>query len=87
MTDFMITLWPSDGCYHVERDGEELPGAYAEFEPALTYAKSIATGDVEIGLTFSEHKYVRGARGGWKRQRVEWIERPPGGPAKKRASL
>jgi hypothetical protein len=74
VTDFVITRWPSDGCYHVERDGEELPGAYADLEEALTCAKSRATGDAEIGL--SEHKYVRGPRGGWKRRRVEWIERP-----------
>jgi hypothetical protein len=76
----MITRWSTrhgDGCYRVERDGEELPGAYADLEKALTYAKSLATGDAEIGTTFNEHKYVRGVRGGWKRQRVEWIERPP----------
>ena len=75
MTDFAIVRWPSDGRYHVERDGDELPGAHADLEKALTYAKSLATEDAEIGL--GEHKCVRGPRGGWRRQRVEWIERPP----------
>jgi hypothetical protein len=76
----MITQWSErfgDGAYRIERNGEELDGSFGTFDEALTYAKSIAAKGAEIGATFSEHKYVRGPHGGWKRQRVEWIERPP----------
>jgi hypothetical protein len=76
----MIAKWSGrygDGAYRVERNGEELGGSFDTFERALAHAKSIATKDAEIGATFNEVKHVRGSRGGWKRQRVEWIERPP----------
>jgi hypothetical protein len=63
--------------YYVGRDGEELVIPHESFEEALAHAQRLAGPASEIGVAYSELKYVRGTRGAWKRVRVEWIERPP----------